>query len=54
MEALQAAKASEIPNLIKTLTSNQIDILMKFIYRGMASADLYNAALMLIWHEKVK
>ncbi|KAJ3212195.1 hypothetical protein HDU67_003972 [Dinochytrium kinnereticum] len=52
MEALAAVKASDIPNLIKALSPSDIDVLMKFIYRGFASPDLFNSALLLAWHEK--
>ncbi|KAI8813411.1 actin-related protein 2/3 complex subunit 5 [Cladochytrium replicatum] len=53
MEALQAAKSAEIPAIVKTLTSDQLDVLMKYIYRGMASPETYNSSILLTWHEKV-
>ncbi|TPX36224.1 hypothetical protein SmJEL517_g01569 [Synchytrium microbalum] len=52
MDALLAAKASDIPNIVAKLNSQQLDILMKYIYRGMANPELYNAAVLLTWHEK--
>ncbi|KAJ1548280.1 hypothetical protein HK096_003229 [Nowakowskiella sp. JEL0078] len=54
IEALQAAKLSDIPSIVKSLSSEQSDILMKFVYRGMASPDQFNSAILLIWHEKYK
>lgn len=53
MEALAAVRSSDIPNLVKGLPSRQVDTLMKYIYRGMASPELYNSAILLAWHEKV-
>ena len=53
MEVLNSTKATIIPSLVKSLTAEQQDILMKYIYRGMASPDLYNSAVLLNWHEKV-
>jgi actin related protein 2/3 complex subunit 5 len=53
MDALTSAKANDIPGLVKQLTSPQVDLLMKFIYRGMQSPELFNSAILLQWHEKV-
>jgi actin related protein 2/3 complex subunit 5 len=53
MDALSAAKTSDIPNIVKTLNTAQLDVLMKFIYRGMGSPELYNPSILLAWHEKV-
>ncbi|KAI9106221.1 actin-related protein 2/3 complex subunit 5 [Phlyctochytrium arcticum] len=52
MEALAAARATDIPTICKSLSTAQMDILMKYIYRGMASPELYNSAVLLTWHEK--
>ncbi|TPX56371.1 hypothetical protein PhCBS80983_g04580 [Powellomyces hirtus] len=52
MAALAAAKSGDILNIVKSLDSKQVDILMKYIYRGMASPELYNSAVLLAWHEK--
>ncbi|KAJ3398568.1 hypothetical protein HDV05_002420, partial [Chytridiales sp. JEL 0842] len=52
VDALSAAKASDIPSLVKALPPAQLDVLMKFIYRGMASPELYNPSILLAWHEK--
>ena len=53
MEVLNSTKATIIPSLVKSLTTEQQDTLMKYIYRGMASPGLYNSAVLLNWHEKV-
>eukprot|EP00158_Paraphelidium_tribonemae_P003343 Partr_v1_DN26053_c1_g1_i1_m466 putative functions as component of the Arp2 3 complex which is involved in regulation of actin polymerization and together with an activating nucleation-promoting factor (NPF) mediates the formation of branched actin networks (By similarity) len=53
MEVLSAAKATEIGEMVKKLTAAQVDLLMKYLYRGMASPELYNSASLLQWHEKV-
>jgi actin related protein 2/3 complex, subunit 5 len=53
MEALSAPKSSDIPAILRQLHPQQVDTLMKFIYRGMASPNLFNSALLLAWHEKV-
>jgi actin related protein 2/3 complex subunit 5 len=51
MEVLNSTKATI--DLAKSLSTEQQDILMKYIYRGMASPDLHNSAVLLNWHEKV-
>ncbi|CAG8518382.1 220_t:CDS:2, partial [Scutellospora calospora] len=53
MEVLNSIKATDIPSLVKNLTLEQQDVLMKYIYRGMASPELYNSAVLLNWHEKL-
>jgi actin related protein 2/3 complex subunit 5 len=53
MEALGASKVSEITNLLGSMNSEQHDLLMKYIYKGMAFPTVYNSAVLLAWHEKV-
>ncbi|CAG8659689.1 1012_t:CDS:2, partial [Acaulospora colombiana] len=52
MEVLNSIKAADVPSLVKNLSTEQQDVLMKYIYRGMASPELYNSAVLLNWHEK--
>ncbi|KAI8592652.1 ARP2/3 complex 16 kDa subunit (p16-Arc)-domain-containing protein, partial [Geranomyces variabilis] len=54
MSALAAARSTDILSIVKSLDSKQTDVLMKYIYRGMASPELYNSAVLLAWHEKVR
>lgn len=51
MEVLNSTKATV--DIVKSLSKEQQDILMKYVYRGMASPDLCNSAVLLNWHEKV-
>ncbi|CAG8555616.1 6740_t:CDS:2 [Acaulospora morrowiae] len=53
IEVLNSIKATDIPSLVKNLSSEQQDVLMKYIYRGMASPELYSSAMLLNWHEKL-
>lgn len=53
---LSGFKTSEMDELVNRLDKNQVDLLMKFIYRGFSSkaADAgATAASLLTWHEKV-
>ncbi|KAI8619673.1 actin-related protein 2/3 complex subunit 5 [Chytriomyces sp. MP71] len=53
MEALAGPRPADIPAVVKQLPHFQLDILMKFVYRGMAFPELYNSSVLLTWHEKV-
>lgn len=53
MDALQSAKTSDIPSLAKALSSAELDLLVKFLYRGMAQPETFNSLILLAWHEKV-
>ncbi|CAI2169907.1 12478_t:CDS:2 [Funneliformis geosporum] len=54
MEVLSSIKATDIPSLVKLLSREQQDILMKYIYRGMSSPDKHNNSTVLLnWHEKL-
>lgn len=53
MDALMAARSTDIPAVVKGMFPQQLDILMKYLYRGMAQPELYNSAVLLTWHEKV-
>ncbi|XP_062515547.1 actin-related protein 2/3 complex subunit 5-like [Corticium candelabrum] len=52
MRVLSGFKTSEIDIAAKGLTLDQIDILMKYIYRGFAEPSEKGSALLLQWHEK--
>ncbi|KAK9727437.1 arp2/3 complex subunit [Basidiobolus ranarum] len=53
MEVLSSTKLSDIPTVVKSLNPEELDVLMKYLYRGMASPELYNCSVILSWHEKV-
>ncbi|ORX97978.1 ARP2/3 complex 16 kDa subunit (p16-Arc) [Basidiobolus meristosporus CBS 931.73] len=53
MEVLSSTKLSDIPNVVKSLAPEELDVLMKYLYRGMASPEQYNCSVILSWHEKV-
>ncbi|XP_055954306.1 actin-related protein 2/3 complex subunit 5 [Patella vulgata] len=53
VRVLLAFKASEIDGAVKSLDTVNIDILMKYIYRGFERAQDNNTGILLTWHEKV-
>jgi len=48
-----AVKTLEIPTIVKQLSSDELDILIKFVYVGMAQPEIYNSSVLITWHEKV-
>ncbi|RKO95871.1 hypothetical protein CXG81DRAFT_7785, partial [Caulochytrium protostelioides] len=52
LEALMAVRQADMGAIVAKLPQEQVDVLMKYIYRGMASPEVYNAATLLAWHEK--
>lgn len=52
MRVLQAFKTNEIDGGIKMLEKNEIDTLMKYIYRGFGQPSETASACLLAWHEK--
>lgn len=53
---LNTTKATEIPTVIKSLTQEAQDTLMKYLYKGMAMpgwGDI-SGSVLLGWHEKLK
>ncbi|KAG4306277.1 hypothetical protein PORY_000265 [Pneumocystis oryctolagi] len=52
-EILSSIKPSEILNTTKILTVEQQDVLMKYLYKGLADPKTYNPTVLLNWHEKL-
>ncbi|KAI3652418.1 hypothetical protein MP228_002743 [Amoeboaphelidium protococcarum] len=52
MDILSAVKATDIPNILKGLSQDDVDTLMKYVYRGMEYPDKFNPQTLLSWHEK--
>jgi actin related protein 2/3 complex subunit 5 len=54
MDVLSSTKPADISNVLKDLGVNQLDVLMKYIYRGMASPEKFQSGILLQWHDKVR
>lgn len=52
-ETILRIKEQEIDGLIKQLSPAQCDILMKYLYRGLAAADQKVCSVFLTWHERL-
>lgn len=53
MEVLNSIKVNEVAQLVKDLGPEEQDVLMKYLYAGMASPEQFNSGVLLAWHEKV-
>lgn len=51
LEVLVAFKSSEIPNGLSVLDSTQIELLLKYVYKGFEVSS--NSSSLLLWHEKL-
>lgn len=52
MQILLTVRAGEIDKVVDALDLDQIDVLMKYIYRGFDHPNDGSSAHLLIWHEK--
>ena len=53
MKVLLSTKQNQVDAIVKTLDTDQKDLLMKYIYRGFESPSEGSSAQLLFWHEKV-
>ena len=54
MEVLSSIKVADVPQLVKSLSPEEQDVLMKYLYAGMAAPEQNNSGHLLAWHEKVR
>ncbi|KAI8898386.1 actin-related protein 2/3 complex subunit 5 [Globomyces pollinis-pini] len=52
-QVLSSIRPTDIPQIVGLLNSQQIDTLVKYIYKGLASPAVFNSNILLSWHEKV-
>lgn len=53
LKVLLSIKSSDIDGAVKSLDQQQLDVLMKYIYRGFEYPSEGSSAQLLTWHEKV-
>lgn len=56
LSILGSTKATEIPGIVKSLSQDAQDTLMKYLYKGMAMPGWgdVSGSVLLGWHEKVR
>ncbi|KAF9581200.1 plasma membrane localization protein, partial [Lunasporangiospora selenospora] len=52
MEVLSSIKLVEVGQTVKGLSLDEQDVLMKYLYAGMAAPEQFNTGVLLAWHEK--
>lgn len=52
MKVMLSIKSSQIDEVIHRLDTDQVDTLMKYIYKGFENPTEGSSAHLLIWHEK--
>lgn len=50
---LTSFRASEIDKAVGSLSSTELDVLMKYLYRAFGEPTEKSCAIVLQWHEKV-
>ncbi|KAJ3363520.1 hypothetical protein HDU91_002958 [Kappamyces sp. JEL0680] len=50
---LSQAKSNDIPAVVGALSVPEMDVLMRYLYKAMASPASYTPSVLLAWHEKV-
>lgn len=53
LDVLTRFRANEVEKAVKSLTPDQVDTLMKYIYRGFQVPTENSCGILLVWHEKV-
>ncbi|KAF9932642.1 hypothetical protein FBU30_007639 [Linnemannia zychae] len=53
MDVLNSIKIVDVPQLVKNLLPEEQDVLMKYLYAGMAAPEQNNSGHLLAWHEKL-
>ncbi|RUP44736.1 actin-related protein ARPC5 [Jimgerdemannia flammicorona] len=54
MEVLNQFRAAEIATAINSLDAAQREVLMKYLYAGLAKPEQFNSTLLLNWHKEVR
>ncbi|KAJ8409494.1 hypothetical protein AAFF_G00228950 [Aldrovandia affinis] len=52
LKVLSSFKSSDIEKAVQSLDKNDVDLLMKYIYKGFERPSDNNSAFLLQWHEK--
>ena len=53
LDVLTRFRAADVEKAVKGLSSEQVDVLMKYIYRGFSSPTENSCGILLSWHDKV-
>lgn len=54
LRVLLSVRAAQIEETVKVLSQSQLEILLKYVYRGFEVSSENSSGNLLAWHEKVK
>ena len=54
LDVLTRFRAADVEKAVKNLDTEQVDVLMKYIYRGFANPTENSCGILLSWHDKVQ
>ncbi|KAI8321649.1 ARP2/3 complex 16 kDa subunit (p16-Arc) [Martensiomyces pterosporus] len=52
-EVLAATRTQDIPSIVSSLSDDDRDVLLKYVYHGLAHPAEFNCGVLLSWHERV-
>ena len=53
LDVLTRFRAGDVEKAVNALRTDELDILMKYVYRGFAYPTENSCGILLVWHEKV-
>lgn len=53
LDVLTRFRATEVEKAVKALNADEVDTLMKYVYRGFQEPTENSCGILLVWHEKV-
>ena len=53
LDVLTRFRATEVEKAVKALSADEVDTLMKYVYRGFQEPTENSCGILLVWHEKV-
>ena len=53
LDVLTRFRQSEVEEAVNKLTNDEVDTLMKYIYRGFAEPTENSCGILLVWHQFV-
>ena len=53
LDVLMRFRSADVEKAVNSLSPDQVDVLMKYIYRGFAFPTEKSCGILLVWHEKV-
>lgn len=53
LHIISIVKTNEVEKIVEALTDDELDVMMKYIYRGFEHASTGNCNNLFVWHDKV-